>query len=49
MVVPLRDEADENEYTQNDMDLSIRSQVELYYHYTTNYDFGSYFLYHQGS
>ncbi len=27
------DEADENEYTQNDMDLSIRSQVELYYHY----------------
>ncbi|MFK7980193.1 MAG: polyphosphate kinase 1, partial [Saprospiraceae bacterium] len=27
------DEADENEYKQNDMDLSIRSQVELYYHY----------------
>ena len=27
------DEADKNEYKQNDMDLSIRSQVELYYHY----------------
>ena len=27
------DEADENEYKQNNMDLSIRSQVELYYHY----------------
>ena len=27
------DEADENEYKQNETDLSVRSQVELYYHY----------------
>ena len=26
-------EADKNKYKQNDLDLSIRSQVELYYHY----------------